>query len=309
MHTPVLLKESIEFLNIKPDGVYFDCTAGGGGHSEEIAKRLSSEGVLVCLDMDRDAILRVKERLQGFKCKKYFFHKNFKDIDEVAEETGLVGSVNGILADLGTSMFQLKDFERGFSFMGEGELDMRMDTDSAFSAKDVVNTYPENKLASIFKEYGEERLAKKIARMIVEERKVSPIKSTSRLSEIAVRAYGGRKSKIHPATRIFQAIRIEVNKELDNLKVFLEKSVDIVCKGGRIVVISFHSLEDRIVKNFFRDKAKKCICPESQMRCTCGGNNAIVKVLTKKVIRPADEEVKNNPASRSARLRACEKVV
>ncbi len=309
MHTPVLLKESIEFLNIKPDGVYFDCTAGGGGHSEEIAKRLSSEGVLVCLDMDRDAILRVKERLQAFKCKKYFFHKNFKDIDEVAEETGLVGSVNGILADLGTSMFQLKDFERGFSFMGEGELDMRMDTDSVFSAKDVVNTYPENKLVSIFKEYGEERLAKKIARMIVEERKVSPIKSTSRLSEIAVRAYGGRKSKIHPATRIFQAIRIEVNKELDNLKVFLEKSVDIVCKGGRIVVISFHSLEDRIVKNFFRDKAKKCICPESQMRCTCGGNNAIVKVLTKKVIRPADEEVKNNPASRSARLRACEKVV
>ncbi|BBB32806.1 16S rRNA (cytosine1402-N4)-methyltransferase [Thermotomaculum hydrothermale] len=309
MHTPVLLSESIEFLNVKPEGIYFDCTSGGGGHSEEIAKRLSEKGMLICLDMDEDAIERVRERLKSYKCNKFFFHKNFKDIDEVANEVGIAGEVDGILADLGTSMFQLKDFERGFSFSGEGELDMRMNRKSNLTAEEVVNRYSENELALIFKEYGEERLSKKIARMIVEERKISPIKTTSRLAEIAVKAYGSRKSRIHPATRIFQAIRIEVNKELENLKIFLEKSIPLLKKGGRLVVISFHSLEDRIVKNFFRDKAKNCICPEFQMRCTCGGNNAIVKVLTKKVIRPSEVEVGENPASRSARLRACEKVI
>ncbi len=309
MHTPVLLKESIGYLNIQPDGVYFDCTSGGGGHSEEIAKNLSEKGMLVCLDMDSEAIERVKKRLEHYNCRKYFYHKNFKDIDLIAEELGVKGKINGILADLGTSMFQLKDMTRGFSFMGDGELDMRMNKNSNFTAKEVVNRYTENELASIFKEYGEEKLAKKIARMIVEERKVAPIKTTSKLSEIAVKAYGSRRSKIHPATRIFQAIRIEVNKELDNLRIFLDKAIDSLSKGGRLVVISFHSLEDRIVKNSFREKAKKCICPETQMRCTCGGNNAVVKVLTKKVVRPSEEEVKSNPASRSARLRACEKVV
>ncbi len=309
MHTPVLLKESIEFLKIAPDGIYFDCTSGGGGHSEEIAKRLSEKGVLVCLDMDKDAIVRVEKRLKSYDCRKFFIHKNFKDIDLVAEQLGMAGKINGILADLGTSMFQLKDFGRGFSFMGDGELDMRMDRDNHFSAKEVVNNYSEQKLALIFKEYGEERLAKKIARMIVEERKKTPITNTSQLSEIAVKAYGSRRGKIHPATKIFQAIRIEVNRELENLKVFLEKSINLLGKGGRIVVISFHSLEDRIVKNFFRDKAKNCICPPHQMRCTCGGDNAVVKVLTKKVVRPGEEEMKTNPASRSARLRACEKVV
>ncbi len=309
MHTPVLLRESIEFLKVNPEGVYFDCTAGGGGHSEEIAKRLSPEGTLVCLDMDREAIERVEERLMPFKCRKYFFHRNFKDIDLIASELEVRGRVDGIIADLGTSMFQLKDFGRGFSFMGDGKLDMRMDEDADLTAKDVVNRYSEKELAFVFKEYGEEKLAKKIARMIVEQRKLNTIETTLELSEIAVKAYGSRRSKIHPATRIFQAIRIEVNGELENLKIFLEKSISLLKKGGRMVVISFHSLEDRIVKNFFRDKAKNCICPESQMRCTCGGNNAVVRVLTKKVVRPAQEEVENNPASRSARLRACEKAV
>ncbi len=309
MHIPVLLHESIYYLNIHPEGVYFDCTAGGGGHSEEIAKRLSDKGTIVCIDVDEEAVERVKERLKQYNCTKYFFQKNFKDVNEVAEELNLNGRVNGILADLGTSMFQLKDFSRGFSFMGDGELDMRMDKDSDLTAKEVVNRYSEYELALIFKEYGEERLAKKIARMIVEERKVNPIDTTLRLSEIAVKAYGSRRSRIHPATRIFQAIRIEVNKELENLKLFLERGLNILSQGGRMVVISFHSLEDRIVKNFFREKSRKCICPEHQMRCTCGGNNEVVRVLTKKVVKPSDEEIKQNPASRSARLRACEKVV
>ena len=309
MHIPVLLHEAIYYLNIDPEGVYFDCTAGGGGHSEEIAKRLSDKGTIVCFDIDEEAIERVKERLKQYNCTKYFFQKNFKDVNEVAEELKLAGKVNGILADLGTSMFQLKDFSRGFSFMGNGELDMRMDKSSDLTAKEVVNRYSENKLASIFKEYGEERLARKIARKIIEERKQSPIETTSRLSEIAINAYGSRRSRIHPATRIFQAIRIEVNKELENLKLFLERGLNILAKGGRLVVISFHSLEDRIVKNFFREKSRKCICPEHQMRCTCGGNNEVVRVLTKKVVKPSDEEVRQNPASRSARLRACEKVV
>ncbi len=309
MHTPVLLKEAIEFLNIKSDGVYFDCTAGGGGHSEEVAKLLDEKGVLVCMDRDAEAISRVKDRLKGYSCKKFFFKKSFKNIDVVAKKLGFYGRVNGVLADLGTSMFQLKDFDRGFSFSGEGKLDMRMDKDQYLTAEHIVNSYSEKRLADIFREYGEERLSKKIARMIVEERKDNPITTTIQLAEIAIRAYGGRKGRIHPATRIFQAIRIEVNDELNELKVFLENALKVLAKGGRLVVISFHSLEDRIVKVFFKDKAKKCVCPEWQMRCTCGGNNQKVRILTKKVIKPGEEELKTNPSSRSARLRACEKVV
>lgn len=309
MHTPVLLNEAIEYLNVKRDGIYFDCTAGGGGHSEAIASLLSEKGVLVMIDMDKEAVLRVEKRLAKFNCRKFFVHENFAKVKEIAEKLGFAGKVDGILADLGTSMFQLKDFDRGFSFMGEGSLDMRMDREESLTAEKVVNSYGERELADVFYKYGEERLSRKIARMIVEERKHEPITTTKQLADIAFKAYGGRRGKIHPATKIFQAIRIEVNRELENLETFLKSSIEILKKGGRLVVISFHSLEDRIVKNFFRDKAKKCICPETQMRCTCGGNNAVVKVLTKKVVKPSEEEIKNNPASRSARLRACEKVV
>ncbi len=309
MHTPVLLRETLDFLNVKEDGIYFDCTAGGGGHSEEIAKSLSEKGILVCMDMDAEAVKRVEQRLKNYRCGKHFVCENFSKIEDVAKDLGLAGRIDGILADLGTSMFQLKDFERGFSFMGEGRLDMRMSKSGMLTAEEVVNRYSERELERVFKEYGEERLYRKIAKMIVEERKRGKIDTTLKLAQIAEKAYGGRKGKIHPATRIFQAIRIEVNSELDNLRIFLEKSLNVLKKGGRMVVISFHSLEDRIVKNFFRDKAKNCICPPSKMRCECGGDNAVVKVLTKKVVKPTKREISENPASRSARLRACEKVV
>lgn len=309
MHIPVLMEESLQYLDIDPEGVYVDCTAGGGGHSEEIAKRLKPSGTLICLDRDSDAVLRVSDRLSNMNCKIKVIKANYSDVDDILGGFKLRNKVNGIFADLGTSMFQLKVADRGFSFAEEGPLDMRMDRDLGKTAADILNSYDLSELERVFKEYGEEKHYRRISREVVEKRKVDRFQTTSDFSNLILDLAGGKKKeKIHPATRCFQALRIEVNDELNHLNIFLEKAFNLLRVGGRLVVISFHSLEDRVVKNFYRDLSKKCICSEISMRCECGGDNARLKVLTKKAVFPSDEEIEKNRASRSSRLRAAEKV-
>ncbi|NOY23033.1 MAG: 16S rRNA (cytosine(1402)-N(4))-methyltransferase RsmH [Acidobacteria bacterium] len=307
MHIPVLLEESISFLNAIHGGVLMDCTFGGGGHAIEILKKMEAPGSLIALDRDVEAVDRGLS-LEAEHPNLKVLHRNFTEVKDVAIEEGVVGKVNGILADLGTSMFQLKDPGRGFSFSTDGPLDMRMDTSTGLTAADILNSYEEEELIRIFRDYGEERYARRIAREVLARRKRSPYENTLAFARQIEDVYGGRRGRIHPATRCFQALRIAVNEELESLPHFLDSALEVLAQGGRMVVISFHSLEDRIVKNFFRDKSRNCICPPSQARCTCGGNNAQVQLLTRKVVRPSQWEVDRNPASRSSRLRAAEKL-
>jgi len=309
MHIPVLLKESIDYLSVSAKGVYVDCTAGGGGHSEAITNCLGHDGTLICLDRDDEAVVRVKERLVNAKCHLEVFKSNYSDIQDVVKGLQLFGKVDGILADLGTSMFQLQTADRGFSFVENGPLDMRMDRTTGKTAADILNSYDVKELERVFKEYGEERHYRRISKEVVMMRRVTKFKNTHDFANLILDLAGGRKKdKIHPATRCFQALRIEVNGELEYLRVFLEKAYESLKPKGRLVVISFHSLEDRIVKNFFRDMSKKCICSDSVMRCECGGDNDRLKILTKKAIFPTDDEVRENRASRSSRLRAVERI-
>ncbi len=284
-----------------------DCTFGGGGHAMEILKKMEAPGSLIALDRDMEAVARGLSLEAEYPNLKVL-HRNFTEVKDVAIEEGVAGKVNGILADLGTSMFQLKNPGRGFSFSTEGPLDMRMDTSTGLTAADILNNYEEEELIRIFRDYGEERYARRIAREVVSRRKRNPYENTLAFARQIEDVYGGRRGRIHPATRCFQALRIAVNEELESLPRFLDSALDVLARGGRMVVISFHSLEDRIVKNFFRDKSRNCICSPSQARCTCGGNNAQVHVLTRKVVRPSQWEVERNPASRSSRLRAAEKL-
>jgi len=284
-----------------------DCTFGGGGHAKEILGKMDGQGCLIALDRDMEAVNRGLGLRAEYPNLKVL-HRNFSQVKDVAEKEGLLGQVNGILADLGTSMFQLKNPERGFSFSKDGPLDMRMDTSTGPTAAEVLNTYPEEELIRIFRDYGEERHARRIAREVVAQRKKTPYENTLRFARQIEDIYGGRRGRIHPATLCFQALRIAVNEELELLSQFLDQTLEVLGTGGRLVVISFHSLEDRIVKNFFRNKARQCVCPPSQARCTCGGNNAQVRVLTRKVVRPSQWELDRNPASRSSRLRAAEKL-
>jgi len=284
-----------------------DCTFGGGGHAIEILKKMEAPGSLIALDRDVEAVDRGLS-LEAEHPNLKVLHRNFTEVKDVAIEEGVVGKVNGILADLGTSMFQLKDPGRGFSFSTDGPLDMRMDTSTGLTAADILNSYEEEELIRIFRDYGEERYARRIAREVLARRKRSPYENTLAFARQIEDVYGGRRGRIHPATRCFQALRIAVNEELESLPHFLDSALEVLAQGGRMVVISFHSLEDRIVKNFFRDKSRNCICPPSQARCTCGGNNAQVQLLTRKVVRPSQWEVDRNPASRSSRLRAAEKL-
>ncbi len=309
MHIPVLPEESLEFLNVKEDGIYVDCTAGGGGHSALIAEKLNEKGTLICLDRDEDAVLRVKDRLKEVNCNVDVIKANYSDVDAVCKRLEVYEKVDGIFADLGTSMFQLKEANRGFSFAEDGPLDMRMDRAEGKTAADILNSYSVTELEKVFKEYGEEKHYRRIAREVVLVRKEKKFKNTYDFANlISDLAKGKRREKIHPATRCFQALRIEVNEELRHLEIFLEKAYKCLNTGGRLVVISFHSLEDRVVKNFFRNMAKSCVCDESAMRCVCGNDNAKLKVLTKKAIFPSKEEVSNNRAARSSRLRAAEKI-
>lgn len=308
-HVSVLLDESIENLNIKKGGIYIDGTLGGAGHSYQICKTLDNSGMLIGIDQDINAINAAKKRLDEYTNVK-FVHNNFCNIKDIAEQLDLYSyGVDGILLDLGVSSYQLDEAERGFSYMNNAKLDMRMDESQKFSAFDVVNTFDSEKLFKIISEYGEERWAKRIAEFIVNERKEKNIETTFELVEIIKKAIpkSARKDGPHPAKRTFQAIRIAVNKELEILKESIENMVDLLNENGRICIITFHSLEDRIVKNTFKLLENPCTCPREFPVCICGKKPKI-KIISKKPIIPSDIEIENNHRSRSAKLRVAQKI-
>lgn len=306
-HISVLLNECLEGLNIKENGIYVDGTLGGAGHSSEILKRLSNEGRLIGIDQDTDALKAAKERLENYS-NVTFVHSNFSSIENVLNNLNIDG-VDGILMDLGVSSYQLDEGERGFSYMKDAPLDMRMNRDKDFSAYNVINEYSEEDLYRIIRDYGEEKFARRIASFIVENRQEKNIETTLELVEIIKSAIPAkaRREGPHPAKRTFQAIRIEVNSELSILNKTIEDGVGKLNKGGRMAIITFHSLEDRIVKNKFRDLAVSCRCPKEFPVCVCG-EKAKVKVISRKAIEPTKEEVDINPRSRSAKLRVIEKL-
>ena len=306
-HVSVLLNECLEGLNIKENGIYVDGTLGGAGHSSEILKRLSKEGRLIGIDQDTDALKAAKERLKDYS-NVTFVHSNFSNIENVLNNLNIDG-VDGILMDLGVSSYQLDEGERGFSYMKDAPLDMRMNRENDFSAYNVVNEYSEEDLYRIIRDYGEEKFAKRIASFIVENRQEKNIETTLELVEIIKNAIPAkaRREGPHPAKRTFQAIRFEVNSELSILNKTIEDGVEKLNKGGRMAIITFHSLEDRIVKNKFRDLAVSCRCPKEFPVCVCG-EKAKVKIISRKAIEPTKEEVEINPRSRSAKLRVIEKL-
>lgn len=306
-HTSVLLDECILSLNIKNGGIYIDGTLGGAGHSFEICKRLGN-GRLIGIDQDINAIEAAKKRLSDFGFVEYV-HRNFSDFKYIAEELNICGEVSGILLDLGVSSHQLDEAERGFSYMNNAPLDMRMDIRNNFSAYNVINEYDEKELTRVISEYGEERWAKRIAGFIVNERKEKPVETTFELVNIIKKAVP-KKARIdgpHPAKRTFQAIRIEVNSELEILKQSIIDMVLALKPGGRLCIITFHSLEDRIVKNTFKELENPCTCPREFPVCICG-KKPIVKIITKKPIVPSEMEIEKNHRSRSAKLRVAEKL-
>lgn len=305
-HISVLLNESVDALNIKPDGIYADGTMGGGGHSEAIAKRLSTEGTLIGIDRDTEALNASSKRLSCFANVKYI-HDNYKNIRQILDELG-IDKIDGAVLDLGVSSYQLDCAERGFSYMEDAPLDMRMNRDGGKNAYDVVNTYPERELSDIFFKYGEEKFSKKIARIICERRENKPIETTLELVDIIKAAIPERfrQKGSHPAKRVFQAIRIEVNGELEDLKGALDSFFDSLAPGGRLSVITFHSLEDRIVKTAFNEYATGCTCPKDFPICVCG-KTPRGKVITKKPMLPTEEECDFNKRSKSAKLRVVEK--
>ena len=307
-HYSVLLRESCDGLNIKEDGIYFDCTAGGGGHSLEIVKRLSQNGKLIAIDQDAAAIAAATERLSDYSDRVTFVRSNFSFAQSIAESLN-IDSVNGAVIDLGVSSYQLDTAERGFAYMHDAYLDMRMDQDARLTAYDVVNTYDESRLKKILFDYGEEKFAPQIARMIVNERAIAPIETTQQLVDLIKRAIP-MKAQIgghHPAKRSFQAIRIEVNGELAVIEPTLRSLVELLAPGGRLSVITFHSLEDRIVKQTFAELASGCTCPPGFPVCVCG-NKPKIKLISKKPILPSAKELEENPRSRSAKLRIIEKL-
>ncbi len=307
-HYSVMLQECMDALDIKPNGIYVDCTAGGGGHSEEILKRLD-KGKLISLDQDDEAIEACKKRLSKYKERSIIVKSNFSDLERVLNELEIV-HIDGVLMDLGVSSHQLDTPSRGFSYNSDAKLDMRMNPRSPFSAYDVVNTYSESELKRIIFEYGEERFAPAIARKIVAKREESPIETTLELATIiksAIPVASAKKESQHPAKRTFQAIRIEVNHELDVITPAIEGAISRLSSGGRIAIMTFHSLEDRIVKTKFNDYARGCTCPKDFPVCVCG-NKPIVKVITKKPIIANKQELEENARSRSAKLRVAEKI-
>ena len=306
-HYSVMLQETIENLNIKPDGIYLDGTLGGAGHSYEIAKRLTKGGHLYGVDQDEAAIEAAGERLKEFKDRVTIIRSNYKDAVSILKEMG-VGGVDGILLDLGVSSYQLDTVERGFSYKYDTALDMRMDDRQTLTAKDIVNTYSQKELARIIKEYGEDQFAQNIAKHICAQREIKPIETTFELNEIIkaaipmkMRATGG-----HPSKRTFQAIRIECNHELEVLRDSLDEMTNFLKPGGRFAIITFHSLEDRIVKTSFKKSEDPCECPKNFPVCVCG-KVPLGKQLTKKPILPSEEELNENSRSKSAKLRVFER--
>lgn len=304
-HIPVLLNECIDGLNIKPDGIYVDGTLGGAGHSKEIVVRLSEKGRLIGIDRDQTALNSAKEKLKEFS-NVIYVHNNHDNIREVLQELD-INKVDGILLDLGISSYQIDEEKRGFSYTKNSKLDMRMDETQEFSAYDVVNSYSEEKLADIIYKYGEERFSRQIARKICEIRKNKAIETTSELVEIIKKVVPFNKNGGHPAKKTFQAIRIEVNNELEPLHNTIINSIEALKQGGRLCVITFHSLEDRIVKNAFNECVGKCTCPPGIPYCVCGCKK-LGNVVTRKPILPSEDELKNNARSASAKLRIFEKI-
>ena len=305
-HVSVLVREAIDFLRPAPGGRYVDGTLGGGGHSEAILAASSPDGQVLGLDRDDEAIAAARHRLQLFGGRSILRQTNFSELREVLAEIGWVGA-DGIILDLGVSSWQIDAPERGFSFRLGGRLDMRMDRRQSLDAYRLVNTATVEELMRIFRDYGEEPQARRIAERIAAERKQRSIESTDDLARLVEGVKGGRRRDHHPATQVFQALRIAVNQELDQLEHFLADGFDLLRPGARLVIISFHSLEDRLVKNAFRKWSRACLCPPRALVCQCGWSQK-VKVLTKRPVVPGEAETAANPRARSAKLRAVERV-
>ncbi len=304
-HYTVMLNEAVDALKCENGKIYVDCTLGGGGHSRLILSKIQPDGRLISFDVDDDAINAASARLKDYK-NLTIVKDSYTNIKKVLQNIGIEKITGGILLDLGASYHQLTKQERGFSFSKDAPLDMRFNQDSNFSAYNVVNSYSENELVRIFSEYGEERFSKRIAKKIVEVRQNKPLQTTLELANLIVNSTPKIKQKIHPATRVFQAIRIEVNQELNNVKNILEDVMPLLSVGAIISVISFHSLEDRLVKNFFKKMASKCNCPPNKAICDCPPPS--LKIVTKKPICASEEEIRENPPSRSAKLRVAERI-
>ena len=305
-HKSVLLNETIDGLNIKPDGIYVDGTLGGGGHAYEVCRRLGEKGSIVGIDQDAAAIEAASARLKGFGEKVTIVRRNYCDMKSKLHELG-IDKVDGIVLDLGVSSYQLDTAERGFSYREDAPLDMRMDTRQKMTARDIVNDYTEADLYRVIRDYGEDKFAKNIAKHIVQARAVKPVETTAELSEI-IRAsipMKFQKKSGHPAKRTFQAIRIELNRELDVLRDSLDDMIDLLNPGGRLCIITFHSLEDRIVKSAFRKNENPCTCPPDFPVCVCGKKSK-GSIITKKPILPSEEELEYNSRSKSAKLRIFE---
>ena len=307
-HVSVLLEETIDSLNIKPNGIYVDGTLGGGGHSLEICRRLGEGGRLIGIDQDMDAIAAATERLSDYKDKVTIVHSNYQDTDSVLKELSISG-VDGIVLDLGVSSYQLDNVERGFTYREDTPLDMRMDQSSNLTAKDIVNDYSEMELFRVIRDYGEDGFAKNIAKHIVATRKLKPIETTGELNEIIKAAIPAkmRQGTGHPSKKTFQAIRIELNHELEVLENSLDKMIELLNPGGRLSIITFHSLEDRIVKNIFRRNMNPCICPPGFPVCTCG-RKPTGKIITRKPVVPSEHELEENKRAKSSKLRVFEKI-
>ena len=306
-HTTVLLHETVDGLNVRPDGIYVDATLGGGGHASEVCRRLSGTGRLIGIDQDADAIEAAGRRLEGFGEKVTIIRSNYRDMKPELHKLGIDG-VDGITLDLGVSSYQLDTADRGFSYRMDAPLDMRMDQRQKMTARDIINGYSEAELFRVIRDYGEDRFAKNIAKHIVAEREKKPIETTGQLNEIIRHAIPMKIQKTggHPSKRTFQAIRIELNHELEVLRDSLDEMIDILHPGGRICVITFHSLEDRIVKSAFRRNENPCTCPSHFPVCVCGKVSK-GKVITRKPILPSEEEMESNPRSKSAKLRIFER--
>ena len=304
-HKSVMLVEVLNALNVKPNGIYLDCTLGGGGHASAIAKKLSAQGQLIGIDQDEDAVSAATENLSGLACKVKIIRDNFSNLDKILDKLN-VKEIDGAIFDLGVSSHQIDTAERGFSYVKDSPLDMRMDRRKNFTARDVINTYDEDRLIKIFREYGEERFSKRIAAAICKARKISPLETTGELVKLIENNIPRTKNGGHPAKRIFQAIRIEVNGELEILESSIRKAVNRLKIGGRLAIITFHSLEDRIVKETFKTLAQGCICPKNFPMCVCN-HKPEIKILGK-VETPAPDEINLNSRAKPAKLRVAEKI-
>jgi len=302
-HISVMAEEAVEGLQARPGGVFVDCTVGLGGHAANILARILPQGRLLGIDADPEAISIAQDKLGGYGEAVTLVNDNFAMLEDICHEYKFY-PVDGILFDLGVSSLQLDTAQRGFSFQRDASLDMRFDSRQGLTAADIVNTFSEEELARIIREYGEERHSRRVAQLIVHSR---PITTTTELAQVLGQVLGGKRAGIHPATRTFMALRIAVNSELQNLKAALNQAINLLRPGGRLVAISYHSLEDRIVKEFMRREASSCICPPGTVVCRCG-HIPTLRLITKKVIKPSTLEVKSNPRSRSAKLRIAERL-